>query len=225
MPLVEPPMASSTRIALSNAAASGCGRGEPRRAPCCTACAPVSLGHADAVGVTAGGAGAARHRHAQRLGDTQAMVLAVPITEQVPTLGTRLVVDLVDLRPRRSRRRDSAPSSDGSRCRRPPLAAVLPVSIDPVTSWMAGSPADAAPISCAGTVLSQPPISITASIGWARIISSVSIAIRLRRIHAGRVGEALVQRDGRELHRQAAGQHHAALDRLDQRGALPWQGL
>ena len=33
----------------------------------------------------------------------------------------------------------------------------------------------------AGTVLSQPPINTTASIGWARIISSVSIAIRLRR--------------------------------------------
>ena len=45
---------------------------------------------------------------------------------------------------------------------------------------MAGLPALAAPISCAGTVLSQPPISTTASIGWARIISSVSMAIRLR---------------------------------------------
>src|ERR1700754_3495159 len=33
----------------------------------------------------------------------------------------------------------------------------------------------------AGSVLSQPPITITESIGWARIISSVSIAIRLRR--------------------------------------------
>ena len=36
-------------------------------------------------------------------------------------------------------------------------------------------------MSCAGSVLSQPPISTTASIGWARIISSVSSAIRLRR--------------------------------------------
>ncbi len=55
-----------------------------------------------------------------------------------------------------------------------------PVSIEPVTSWIAGMPAEAAPISCAGTVLSQPPISTTASIGCARIISSVSIDIRLR---------------------------------------------
>ena len=38
-----------------------------------------------------------------------------------------------------------------------------------------------APINWAGTVLSQPPTSTTASIGWARIISSVSIAIKLRR--------------------------------------------
>ncbi len=35
-------------------------------------------------------------------------------------------------------------------------------------------------MSCAGTVLSQPPTRTTASIGWARIISSVSIDIRLR---------------------------------------------
>src|SRR5229473_3346611 len=34
---------------------------------------------------------------------------------------------------------------------------------------------------CAGKVLSQPPITTTESIGCARIISSVSIAIRLRR--------------------------------------------
>ncbi len=56
-----------------------------------------------------------------------------------------------------------------------------PVSIEPVTSWMQGTPAEAAPINCAGTVLSQPPISTTASIGCARTISSVSIDMRLRR--------------------------------------------
>jgi hypothetical protein len=46
----------------------------------------------------------------------------------------------------------------------------------------AGRSAEVAPISSAGTVLSQAPISTTASIGWARIISSASIAIRLRNI-------------------------------------------
>ena len=50
----------------------------------------------------------------------------------------------------------------------------------PATSCTAGTPAEAAPISCAGTVLSQPPTSTTASMGWARIISSTSMDIRLR---------------------------------------------
>ena len=44
----------------------------------------------------------------------------------------------------------------------------------------AGRPAETAPINCAGTVLSQPPISTTESIGCARTISSVSIDIKLR---------------------------------------------
>ena len=47
---------------------------------------------------------------------------------------------------------------------------------------MAGTSAEAAAIICAGIVLSQPPMSTTESIGCARIISSVSIAIRLRNI-------------------------------------------
>jgi len=54
--------------------------------------------------------------------------------------------------------------------------------IGPVTSWMAGTSAEIAPISCAGTVLSQPPTSTTASMGCARTISSTSIAMRLRNI-------------------------------------------
>ena len=44
-----------------------------------------------------------------------------------------------------------------------------------------GRSAETAAMICAGKVLSQPPITTTASIGCARIISSVSIAIRLRR--------------------------------------------
>ena len=43
-----------------------------------------------------------------------------------------------------------------------------------------GMSEDAAAISCAGTVLSQPPISTALSIGWAESIASVSSAIRLR---------------------------------------------
>jgi len=50
----------------------------------------------------------------------------------------------------------------------------------PAVSMMAGLPALAAPINCAGTVLSQPASSTTPSTGLHRIISSTSIAIRLR---------------------------------------------
>ena len=46
---------------------------------------------------------------------------------------------------------------------------------------MAGTSALAAAINCAGTVLSQPPTMMQASMGNARIISSVSMDIRLRR--------------------------------------------
>jgi hypothetical protein len=50
-----------------------------------------------------------------------------------------------------------------------------------VGKTIAGTSTLAAAINCAGIVLSHPPISTTASIGCARIISSVSIDIRLRR--------------------------------------------
>ena len=85
-----------------------------------------------------------------------------------------------------------------------------PSLIGPVTSWIAGRPADAAPMSCAGTVLSQPPISTTASIGWAAIISSVSIAIRLRYIMLVGMEEHLAQRYSGERPRQRARRQHPA---------------
>ena len=53
-------------------------------------------------------------------------------------------------------------------------------SAGPAVSAIAGTSAESAPISCAGTVLSQPPISTTASSGYARMHSSTSIDIRFR---------------------------------------------
>ena len=50
----------------------------------------------------------------------------------------------------------------------------------PPVRAMAGTPALAAPMSCAGTVLSHPPTSTTASSGLERIISSTSIDMRFR---------------------------------------------
>ena len=56
----------------------------------------------------------------------------------------------------------------------------LPFSIGPPDSTIAGTSHDAAPISNAGVVLSQPVISTTPSIGLPRIASSTSIEARLR---------------------------------------------
>ena len=113
----------------------------------------------------------------------QAIVLAVPMTAQVPAVVASLpsmssISSLVDLA-----RAVLAPRSGGSRCRRRGARrdGGRSASARRRAGWPARS-AEAAPISCAGTVLSQPPISTTASIGCARIISSTSIAIRLRNI-------------------------------------------
>jgi hypothetical protein len=56
----------------------------------------------------------------------------------------------------------------------------LPRSIGPAGTKMQGNPALVAPISSAGVVLSQPPISTTPSTGCPRSSSSASIASRLR---------------------------------------------
>ena len=111
-----------------------------------------------------------------------AIVLAVPITMQVPGVGASRPLIALDLARRRCGRRGSRPTAAGSRCRRRAArpGGGRPASARPERT-IAGTSADAAAIICAGMVLSQPPISTTASIGCARIISSVSIAIRLRR--------------------------------------------
>ena len=100
-----------------------------------------------------------------------------------------------------------------------------PVSIEPVTSCTAGMPADAAPISCAGTVLSQPPISTTASIGCARIISSVSIDIRLRRnIDVGCAKLSPIEMVGNFTGRPPASMMPRCTASTSC-GMLPWHGL
>jgi len=111
-----------------------------------------------------------------------AIVDAVPMTAHVPAVAARLPsiswISVALSPPARyfaQKRRQSvqAPS-------RSPWYAIG--IIGPASSCTAGTSAEAAPISCAGTVLSQPPTSTTASIGWARIISSTSMDMRLRNI-------------------------------------------
>ena len=66
----------------------------------------------------------------------------------------------------------------------------VPVSIGPPGTTTAGRSTEAAAISSAGMVLSQPPSSTTPSIGLARSISSVAIAAMLR--HSIAVGRTCV---------------------------------
>src|SRR6201987_5477122 len=88
-----------------------------------------------------------------------------------------------------------------------------------------GRSAETAAMIRPGSVLSQPPMTITASIGWARIISSVSIAIRLRRyIEVGCAKLSAIEIVGNS--------NGIAPDSIMPRfaasmiaGTLPWQGL
>ena len=88
---------------------------------------------------------------------------------------------------------------------------------------MAGTPALAAAMSWAGTVLSQPPISTTASMGWARIISSVSIAMRLRKS----IVVGFMKGSPREIVGKARGSPPAAVTPRSTAaiscGTVPWQ--
>ena len=88
-----------------------------------------------------------------------------------------------------------------------------------------GRSAETAAMICAGRVLSQPPITTTASIGWARIISSVSIAIRLRRyIEVGNAKLSAIEMVGNTIGIAPA----SITPRFTASmicGTLPWQGL
>ena len=153
------------------------------------------------------------------------MVLAVPITVQVPTEPTSLLlisaisassISPARKRPQKRRQSVQAPS-------RSPLW--WPVAIGPVGRKIAGTSLLAAAISCAGSVLSQPPISTTASIGWARIISSVSIAIRLRRyIEVGEAKLSWIEMVGKTIGSAPASITPRLVASISC-GTLPWQGL
>ena len=107
----------------------------------------------------------------------------------------------------------------------PSARRVVAASIGPTGTMIAGTSADAAPISCAGTVLSQPPISTTASIGCARIISSVSIAIRLRRnMLVGYAKDSWIEIVGNSIGRPPASITPRLIASISC-GTLPWQAL
>ena len=220
--LVEPPSASSTRSAFSTDFAVTILSGVTAEPIRLTAAHAGRLGGAQAVGMHRRDRGGARQDHAERLGDAghgagrahhRAGAGGRPRAGPRP----RAISSALDLAGA-----VAAPRSGGSRCRR---RAARPGGGRSSSARRPAAPparpAETAPISCAGTVLSQPPISTTASIGCARIISSVSIAIRLRNFRLVGLRNTSPSEIGREIDRQAARRQHAALHRLEQLREMP----
>src|SRR5216110_508513 len=178
--LVEPPIAMSLLIALSKALAVRIseGRGPP---PCASSTARRPLSSARARRRESGaGIAALPGRVMPRASAIEAIVDAVPMTMQWPDererhASTSQSSSSVRRSARRSahRRRTSVPEPSSS-------ARHLPRSIGPPVTMMAGTSAEAAPISMAGVVLSQPESRTTESSGYARMHSSTSMAMRLR---------------------------------------------
>ena len=217
--LVEPPIASSTRSAFSTDFAVMIRLGRRSVPISSTARRPLASAARRRSACTAGIA-AVPGSVMPSASAIEAMVLAVPITAQVPAVVARLPSTSSISSSETFAGAVFRPEAPAVGAGAEPLAVDAIGSIGPPTSWIAGRSADAAPINCAGTVLSQPPTSTTASIGWARIISSTSIAIRLRNIMLVGREEDFAERDGREVDRQRAGGEHAALDRIDQLGEM-----
>ncbi len=224
-PLVEPPIACSTTMALRTEAAvmRAAGAGPPALA-IATAAVPDASPQRSR---SAWGAGMAAARGSDRpmASIMQAMVEAVPITMQVPTEGaSRPLIastsasSILPARccPQRRRQSVQAPSTSPR---------WWPTTMGPTGTTMAGMPAEAAPMSCAGSVLSQPPTSTTASMGWARSISSVSIAMRLRRyMEVGWAKDSWMEMVGKRIGRPPASITPRPMAAMSC-GALPWQGL
>ena len=181
MALVEPPIASSTRSAFSTDFAVMICDGRSGFFASSTARAPVASAARSRSACTAGMA-AVPGSAMPSASAMDAIVEAVPITAQVPAVVARLP-SMVSIsaeltfpaRCSAQKRRQSVQAPSRSPWNEVGI-------IGPATSCTAGRSAEAAPMSCAGTVLSQPPSSTTASIGWARIISSTSIDMRFLNI-------------------------------------------
>ena len=100
-----------------------------------------------------------------------------------------------------------------------------PTSMGPTGRTTAGRSALAAAMSWAGSVLSQPPISTTESIGCARIISSVSIDMRLRRnMLVGWEKLSWIEMVGKTIGSAPASMTPRFTASI-RSGTLPWQGL
>ena len=154
-----------------------------------------------------------------------AIVLAVPITPQVPTVGTSwLLTSLISFSSISSALNFAQYLLQSVHA--PTLSPLWdPVSMGPVTNCIAGMSALKAPIIWAGTVLSQPPIKTHASIGWALNISSVSMDIRfLKYIEVGKAKDSCIVIVGNS-NGIAPDARIPDFTLLIKSGTFPWQGL
>ena len=147
-----------------------------------TASRPVVVGAPRAAGCRAPGVPAMPGSvMPERLGDARPSSRPCPSccsgrgcgSSTTPSAGTRSSRQRARRAPPRDSRHTSVPQPSGT-------PRNVPVSIGPPGTTTAGRSTDAAAISSAGIVLSQPPSSTTPSIGLARSISSVAIAAMLR---------------------------------------------
>ncbi len=176
---VDPPSAASATIALRNDAALNTVDGRRPARTISTASRPLSCAWVSSR-ESAAGMPAVPGRVAPSTSASRPIVDAVPIVLQCPRLriideseSRKSAGDNVPARTSSDSRQTSVPQPSGT-------PRNVPVSIGPPGTTSAGRSTDAAAISSAGMVLSQPPRSTTPSTGLARTISSMAIAAMLR---------------------------------------------
>ena len=215
MPFVDPPIASSTRNAFSNALPVRILSGVRPCLTICTTVAPVSSAMRMRSAVTAGG-DAPPGSMMPSASATHAMVLAVPITEQVPTLATSWSFTLHDF------------VGIDLLCPIPgPEAAAIGARTDAFRAvrsreHRAGHQRNGRHAGGSGAHQLRGHRLVAAADehhGVHRLRTDHLLGVhrhQVAHVHARRLGEALVDRDGREFHRQSACKHDAALHRLDE---------
>ncbi len=187
--LVEPPTAARATIALWNEARVSRVLGRRSRATRSTARRPLRLASASNL-LSGAGVPARPGTTIPRASATSAIVDAVPIVLQCPRLRIIADSDAVNSAEERVPARTSSLSRQTSVPQPRGRPRKVPVSMGPPGTTTAGRSTEAAAISRAGIVLSQPPSRTTPSTGLARSISSAAIAARFR--HSIAVGRTWV---------------------------------
>ncbi len=176
---VDPPRAASATIALRNEPRLSRLDGVRCAATISTASRPVSC-ECSSKRLSAAGVPARPGHTMPSASASSPIVEAVPMVLQWPRLR---IIDDSDSRNSLSVRLPARTSSESRQTSVPQPSARprnVPVSIGPPGITTAGRSTDAAAMSSAGMVLSQPPSRTTPSIGLARNISSAAMAAMFR---------------------------------------------